>query len=117
MPLIMPSGEVTSTASVMLLSTLVQVVLGDGRLAQLLPHAIQRTSQLADLVAARDLMRPRVVALADALGGLDQLEIGRSQPLREQPRDGPSMSVMSAPAAPMIHALRAKSRCSTLLQL
>ena len=50
----------------------VQVILGDGRLGEVLAHAFERALQLAEFVPAHDGERPRVVALADAVGGLDQ---------------------------------------------
>ncbi len=49
-----------------------QVVLGDGGLAQLLPHALERRLQFAELVAPSDFERPRVVALRDAIRALDE---------------------------------------------
>ncbi len=50
----------------------VQVILGDGRFGELLAHALERVLQFAELVAARDVERPRVVAFADAVRRLDQ---------------------------------------------
>src|SRR6185295_10737650 len=44
----------------------------DGGLAQLLPHALERRLQLAELVASPDLERPGVVTLRDAVGALDE---------------------------------------------
>ncbi len=64
-----------------------QVVLRDRRLLQLLPHAIERHFQVGDLVVARDLVRPRVVAFADALGRADQLDDRPLETLREHPGD------------------------------
>ncbi len=49
-----------------------QVVLVDGRLAQFLAHALERRLQLAELVAAADFERSRVVALRNAIGALDE---------------------------------------------
>ena len=51
----------------------VQVALVDGRDAQAAAHALERLLQVAERVAlARHLERARVVALADALGALDE---------------------------------------------
>ena len=49
-----------------------QVVLVDGGLAQLLPHALERRLQFAEFVAPPDFQRPRIVAVGDAIRALDQ---------------------------------------------
>ena len=76
---ITPSGEVTNTASVMLLSTLVQIVLVDGGLAQLLPRMRSSAACSSPSSSRRPhFERPGVVALGDALGALMSAVIGCS---------------------------------------
>ena len=81
----MPSGEVTNTASLRLLSTVFEIVLGDGGFVQFLPHALERELQIAEFVVAHHGERPGVVALADAVGALHQ----RGDGPRQLPRDEP----------------------------
>ena len=49
-----------------------QVVLVDRGLAQLLAHALERGLQFAELIAPAHFQRPRVVALRDPVGALDE---------------------------------------------
>ncbi len=50
----------------------VEIVLVDRRRAQLAAHALERLLQIAKLVAAQHIERPRVVALRDAIGAPDE---------------------------------------------
>jgi len=56
-----------------------QVVLVDRRLAQPAAHPLESLLQLAQLVPPPDIHRTRVVALADAVGSLDQRSNGLFQ--------------------------------------
>ena len=66
------------------------------RLAQLAAHALERLLQLAELVAAHDVERTGVVALADAVGAADQrgdglLDLAAGAPAeRNAPPSAPS---------------------------
>ena len=66
----------------------VQVVLVDGRLAQLGAHALERLLQLAELVAAHHIQRAGVVALPDALRAADQRDDGLLELAAGAPAEG-----------------------------
>ena len=98
--LMTPSGEVTNTASVMLPSTLVEVVLVDRGLAQPLAHALERGLQVAELVAAPDVDGARIVALADAFGALDERR--RSARSSRRPTQLAATAAAASPSSAMI---------------
>ena len=62
----------------------IEVVLGDGRFVQVLPHALERKLQIAEFVAAHDGERPGVVAVADSIRALDQRRDGTGEPAGEE---------------------------------
>jgi hypothetical protein len=68
----------------------VEIVLGDGRFIQLLPHALERELQVAELIVTHHGERPGVVALTDPVGALDQRGDGSRQLPGDEPGAGQS---------------------------
>ena len=90
----------------------VEVVLGDGGFIQLLPHALERELQVAELIVAHHRERPGVVSLADPVGGLDQRcdgsrQLSGNEPGAGQPQDQERQgdAGQQTAHAPDLHAL------------
>ena len=66
----------------------VEIILGDGGLAELLPHALERMLQLAEIIAARDMEGTGVVAFPDAVRRADERRDRPGPPAGEEPSSG-----------------------------